>query len=179
MVALVAALLVAQAEIDLLPPVKAPNAREQEDLNRKLETRRKMLQLHQLGGFLTLASVGATVAVGQANYADKYGGGGDTGRFRELHKWMGFGTAVIFAATGALAVFAPVPIEKKIQLDTATIHKASMAVATAGMVAQIVLGIVTASKEGSTSQRDFALAHQIIGYTTLVATATGAVVLTF
>ena len=179
MVALAAALLLAQADVELLPPVKEPDAQAQQDLNRKLEQRRKMLQLHQLGGFLTLASVGATVAVGQANYADKYGGGGDTGRFHDLHKWMGFGTAVIFAATGALAVFAPVPIEKRLQLDTATIHKASMAVATAGMVAQILLGIVTASKEGSTSQRDFALAHQIIGYTTFVATATGAVALTF
>ena len=37
----------------------------------------------------------------------------------------------------------------------------------------------THHKEGQLSQRDFALAHQIIGYTTLVATYTGFLVLTF
>ena len=47
------------------------------------------------------------------------------------------------------------------------------------MATQIVLGIVTASKEGQASQRDFALAHQIVGYTTLAATLTGFTVLTF
>jgi hypothetical protein len=59
------------------------------------------------------------------------------------------------------------------------LHKIAMAVATAGMVAQVVLGPITGSKEGQLSQRDFALAHQIIGYTTLVATYTGFLVLTF
>ena len=54
-----------------------------------------------------------------------------------------------------------------------------MAVATAGMAAEIVLGIFAASKEGRLSQRDFALAHQIIGYTTLAATTSGFLVLAF
>ena len=61
----------------------------------------------------------------------------------------------------------------------ATIHKIAMTVAAAGMATQIVLGIVTASKEGQSSQRDFALAHQIVGYTTLAASLTGFSVLTF
>ena len=64
-------------------------------------------------------------------------------------------------------------------LDTATIHKIAMTVAAAGMAAQIVLGIITASKEGQSVQRDFALAHQIVGYTTLAASLTGFSVLTF
>jgi hypothetical protein len=54
-----------------------------------------------------------------------------------------------------------------------------MATATAAMATEIVLGIVTASREGRISQRDFALAHQIVGYTALVTTAAGFTVLTF
>ena len=123
-------------DFDLLPPEKAPDPQEQKALEQKLALRRKMLQLHQLGGFITLGTVSATVIVGQLDYADKYGGGGDTGKWHVLHRWMGFGTLAI-------------------------------------------LGPIIASKEGQISQRDWALAHQIVGYTTLAATATGAVVLTF
>ena len=65
------------------------------------------------------------------------------------------------------------------RLDTAMLHKIAMGVATAGMVTQIALGFVTASKEGTVAQRDYALAHQIIGFTTFAATATGFAVLTF
>jgi hypothetical protein len=138
-----------------------------------------MLRLHQLGGFLTLGALSLTVVFGQLDYQDKYGGRGDTGRFHELHRWTALTGAGIFAITGALAVFAPSPIEKKLQLDTATLHKIAMATATAAMATEIVLGIITTSREGRISQRDFALAHQIVGYTALVTTAAGFAVLTF
>ncbi len=172
----------AQEDFNLLPPEKKPDAAtvaKQAELERSLARRREMLQLHQLGGFLTLAGLTLTVAIGQANYSDKYGGGGDTGRFITLHRWTALGTTAVFTATGLLAVFAPVPIEKKVRLDTAMLHKIAMGVATAGMVSQVVLGFVTASKEGSIAQRDYALAHQIIGYTTLAAATAGFTVLTF
>ena len=42
-----------------------------------------------------------------------------------------------------------------------------------------MLGILTASKEGKISQRDLALTHQIIGYTTAVATAGGFIAITW
>jgi hypothetical protein len=58
-------------------------------------------------------------------------------------------------------------------------HRIAMGIATAGIATQIVLGFVTASKGGSVSQRDYALAHQIVGYTTFGATAVGFGVLTF
>jgi hypothetical protein len=166
-------------DFDLLPKEKVPDAAVQQELIHKLELRRKMLQLHQLGGFVTLGLMGTTVVLGQLNYSDKYGGGGDTERFMVWHRWFGISTAVVFAATGALAVFAPSPLEKPVRLDTATVHKIALAIASAGIVAQIILGPVIASKQGQLSQRDFALAHQIVGYTTLVATAAGAVAFTF
>lgn len=169
-------------DFDLLPKEAVPDpaalARQQE-VERKLAQRRTMLRFHQMAGFLTLASLTTTAVLGQLDYLDKYGGRGDVGTFHLWHRWVAFATTGIFAGTASLAVFAPVPIEKKARLDTATLHKIAMTVAASGMVAQIVLGIVSASKEGQSVQRDYALAHQIVGYTTLAAAFTGFTVLTF
>lgn len=169
-------------DFDLLPverPADPATRARQADVTRRLGVRRKMLELHQLGGFLTLAGLTLTVTFGQINYLDKYAGGGDSGRFYKAHQFTAIGTAVIFGATGLLALFAPSPTDKPLRLDTSTLHKLAMSIATAGMLAQIILGPFTASKEGTTAQRNYALAHQIIGYTTLVATAAGFTVLTF
>ena len=169
-------------DIDLLPKPSAPSAEEvarQRELERQLAKRQKMLLYHQIGGFLTLGSLAATAVLGQLDYNDKYGGGGDVGTYHSWHRWTAVASTIIFAGTAALAVFAPVPAEKPAGFDTATLHKIAMTVAAAGMATQIVLGIVTASKEGQYSQRDFALAHQIVGYTTLAASVAGFTVLTF
>ncbi|MFL5309911.1 MAG: hypothetical protein ACJ79H_05590 [Myxococcales bacterium] len=172
----------ADQDFDLLAPQKAPDeatrARDRE-LMQQLGRRRTMLQLHQLGGYATMATLTAAVVLGQINYLDKYGGGGDTGRWITPHAIAAFTAAGVFTATGLLAILAPSPLEKPGRVDTVTLHKIAMAVATAGMIAQVVLGPLTASKEGQLSQRDFALAHQIVGYTTLVATYAGFLVLTF
>ena len=167
-----------QDDFELLPPEQKPDADAQRT-QRLLERRTQLLRLHQLGGFLTLAGTTMSAITGQINYIDKYGGGGDTGRFMTLHKVTTFTTLGVFTATGLLALLAPTPVEKPTRLDTATLHKICMATATAGMVAQAVLGIVVASKEGALSQRDFALAHQITGYVTFAAVAAGFTVLTF
>jgi len=172
----------ASDDFDLLPqarPVDAAQRALELNLQHDLNVRRTMLQLHQIGGFATIASLGATVIVGQLNYSDKYGGGGDTGKYHSAHQILAYSSAGIFAATGLLALFAPSPFDKPLRLDTATLHKVSMGVATAGMVAEVVLGIITSRKEGQISQRDLALTHQIIGYTTLAATTTGFAILFF
>lgn len=169
-------------DFELLAPRKAPDeatrARD-EALMQQLGRRRTMLQLHQYGGYATMATLTVAVVLGQINYLDKYAGGGDTGRWMTPHAVAAFTAAGVFAATGVLAILAPSPLEKPLRVDTATLHKIAMAVATAGMVTQIVLGPIIGSKEGQVSQRDWALAHQIVGYTTLVATYTGFLVLTF
>src|SRR3954462_6570270 len=169
-------------DFNLLAPEKKPDAAAlaaQARIQGEARRRRTMLQLHQIGGFATLATMTATVVLGQLNYMDKYGGGGDFGTYKTAHSISAYTTAAVFTATGLLAFLAPNPFEKPLRVDTATMHKASMIVATAGMATQIILGIATAGKEGTLAQRDLALAHQIVGYTTLVATYTGFLVLTF
>ncbi|HUJ26855.1 MAG TPA: hypothetical protein VLW85_12605 [Myxococcales bacterium] len=163
-------------DFDLLPKEAKPDPAEQArrlELDHKLALRRTMLNYHQLAGFVTLGSLTATAVLGQLDYLDKYGGHGDTGRWHLWHRWVAFTSAGIFAGTASLAVFAPVPIPKQTQLDRTTLHKVAMTVASAGMLTQIVLGIVTASAEGSLAQRNYALAHQIVGYTTVAASFVG------
>ncbi len=172
----------AQEEIELLPPEKPPDAatlQRQKEINDQIKRRRFMLQAHQLAGFATLGSLAVAVTLGQLNYLDKYAGGGDSGRWITPHEVAAFTAAGIFAGTALLAVLAPNPTEKPLRLDTATLHKVGMTIAAVGYATQIVLGIVAARKEGKISQRDFALAHEIVGYGTLVATAGGFLVLTF
>ena len=114
-------------DFELLPPEKPPDAAavaRQAELSRTLSTRRQILRLHQLGGFATLATMTATVIVGQLNYMDKYGGGGDTGKYRLTHQVLAYSTSGVFAATGLLALFAPSPFDKPLRFDTATLHKA-------------------------------------------------------
>jgi len=169
-------------DFNLLAPEKKPDAaslQRQARIQSEITRRRTLLRLHQIGGFATLATMTATVVLGQLNYIDKYGGGGDVGTYRTPHRLVAYTAAGVFAATGILAVIAPNPFDKPLRLDTATLHKASMIVAAAGMATQIVVGILTAGKEGTVAQRDFAVAHQIVGYTTLAATAAGFLVLTF
>ena len=134
-------------DFNLLTPEKKPDAAAlaaQAQIQNEVRLRRTLLRLHQVGGFATLATMSATVVLGQLNYLDKYGGGGDFGTYRTPHRLVAYTAAGVFAATGLLSVVAPNPFEKPLRLDTATLHKASMIVATAGMATQIILGIATA-----------------------------------
>jgi hypothetical protein len=82
----------APEEVDLLPPEKAPDAAtlaQQREINDKIRRRRTMLELHQLGGFATLASLTVAVTLGQLDYLDKYAGGGDSGRWITPHAVAG------------------------------------------------------------------------------------------
>ncbi len=160
-------------DFDFLP--KAAQTPEEllkdQALEKALETRRTMLQLHQGFGIATMALLTATVVVGQLNYSDKFSGQ-NTGKFELPHDVLEMTATASFATTGLLALFAPVPVPKATN-GTMLIHKASMIVATAGYVAEILLGLVTVSLEGHTGQRDLATAHLICGYATEAAAVTG------
>ncbi len=159
-------------------PSAAELARRQ-SIERLAKIRRPMLTTHQALGFATLAALTATVVIGHLNYYDKYQSGDYSGRYSLAHEGLGISTSILFGATGLLAVFAPNPYPKPIRLDTALIHKISMILATAGMVTQVILGPVTASRVGRLDQGSLALAHVVTGYATWAFMATGTIVYFF
>src|SRR5204862_5264424 len=133
-------------DFELLPPEKPPDPdalARQAELSQALSRRRELLGLHQWAGFATLATMTATVVVGQLNYADKYGGGGDSGKYRTAHQVLAYGTTGFFAAAGVLAPLAPSPFERPLGPATAPLHRMSRIVARGGMVARVVLATVT------------------------------------
>jgi hypothetical protein len=133
-------------------------------LEQKVKMRRALLKWHQALGFVTLGVLAATDVIGTLNYADKYGGGDDTGKYYNAHLGLAISASAVFATTGILALSAPNPYPKPIKLDAALVHKVSMALAAACFAAQIIMGPVTAAREGKLDQRDLALAHLVVGY---------------
>ncbi len=155
----------------------APPKRAQVDEG-ALRLRRTMLTWHQGVGLGMFALQLATTVVGQLNYDDKFGGD-NTGKYVQPHAILAYSTLAAFAAAGTLALLAPKPFERKEGFDRVSLHKWSMLVATAGMVAQGVLGVWTQSREGYLNQQGIGTAHLVVGYVTLAAVATGVGALVF
>lgn len=147
-------------------------------LEAAVSRRRSLLQAHQAAGLATWALMGTTVVYGRLDYKDKFLGAG-TGKYTSTHKGLGYATASAFAFTGLLAALAPAPYPKRLRFDTATIHKTSMALATVGVVSQIVLGIGIRRGLGNLEQRQIANAHQAVGLGTFAAMSVGAITLVF
>jgi cytochrome b561 len=144
-----------------------------------MKRRRSMLDLHQKIGLGLVALQLATTVVGQLNYSDKYGSNpAVTGKYELPHTVLAYSTLAVFAVDGSIALFAPSNPVKKKAYDRMTIHKVGMAIATAGMVAQGVVGIRADQLEGRIDQASVAKTHLVIGYVTLaaVAVAVGALV---
>jgi hypothetical protein len=142
-------------------------AREKERLDRlekQVKLRRTLLKWHQGIGFVTLATLAATVIIGTLNYVDKYGGGDDTGAYYNAHLGLAVSASALFATGGTLALAAPNPYPKPIKFDAALVHKLSMAMAAACFVTQIILGPITMTREGYLDQRNLALSHLVIGW---------------
>jgi hypothetical protein len=165
-------------DFELLEPA-APAAAVDPALERAVARRRTMLSLHQGLGLGMAGGLVATTVVGQLNFQDRYRGGGDDGTWKSLHRGLAVGTGVLFGTVALMGVLAPEPYPKPLRFDTVLMHKVFMTLATAGMVAQVVLGIITASaaQEGQLSQVRFATAHQVVGYSTLGFTSAGVLTL--
>jgi hypothetical protein len=144
-----------------------------------MKRRASMLGIHQKLGLGLVALTLATTVVGQLNYNDKYGSNPPvTGRYQATHAVLAFSTLGVFAVDGTIALLAPGNPVKKDHYDRVTVHKAGMIVATAGMIAQGVVGMYAAQQEGRIDQAKIARTHLVIGYVTLaaVAVAVGALV---
>lgn len=164
------------------PAEEAEQKKRAEELDRKVKLRRKMLVAHQAIGFTTLGVMATTLVIGQLNYVARYGGfnnGQDYDRFQVPHLGLAISTSALFATLGILGVAAPNPYPKPIKLDSALVHKVTMALATAGMVTQMVMGPITTAFEGKLNQRDMALGHLVVGYATWGFMAAGIIAYTF
>lgn len=168
-------------DFELLEPLDTAAAAQVDPaLEKKIGRRRTMLKLHQGLGFALTAGLVATTVVGQLQFNDSFRGGGDDRDLLGLHRGLAIGTSAVFASVGLLGLLAPEPFEKEgFQWDTVTFHKIFMSVATAGMVAQVILGILSTNRYGRLSERDLATAHQVVGYTTLGAVSAGVLTLFF
>lgn len=161
---------------------QAQAAKQAAEIDRQVRIRRKMLLSHQVLGFSTLGVMAATLIIGQLNYVARYGDfhqGRDYDRFQLAHIGLASASSVMFTGLGILGVAAPNPYPKPIRADSALFHKVAMALATAGMVTQLVLGPITTAYEGSLKQRDLALGHVITGYATWGFMAAGIIAYTF
>jgi hypothetical protein len=167
-------------DFDLLAPAETTAAAKVDPaLERRINRRRTMLKLHQGLGFALVGSLAATTVVGQLQFNDSFRGGGDDRSLLGLHRGLAVGTSAIFATVGILGLLAPEPFEKDFQWDTVTFHKILMSIATVGMLAQVVLGIMSTNRYGQLAERDYAIAHQVVGYTTMGALSAGVLTLFF
>jgi hypothetical protein len=164
-----AKLVAGDLDFNLLDDANAPKVSAADlALEERGRLRRTVLTTHQIVGLSTLGLLAATVVVGQLNYMDRFSGSAsNTARFELAHSVLAFSALAGFAATGALGLFAPVPYPKERKFDTTVIHKLCMAGATLGMMSEMGLGLYTAGREGYGNQRSVAIAHQVIGFSTL------------
>lgn len=144
-----------------------------------LTRRRLMLSGHQAFGLALVAAMAGTMITGQLNYWDGHMGD-ETGRFELSHRVLSYSTFGLFAVTAGGALLAPVPDDRVSSgFDRVMLHRIGLFSAAAGMVAQAILGPVTASRQGFLDQEPLAVAHLAVGWTTLALMAVGVGALVF
>lgn len=139
-----------------------------------------MLTAHQIGGFLTLASMIATVYYGQKSLSDP-NSGQRSDPYRSSHQFFVTTTIVLYSATGALAIFSPPPFIRRNEFSTITVHKTLAWIHFIGMVVTPILGstILKRGPIGRYVDLNQAKFHQISGYITAGALAASMIVVTF
>jgi hypothetical protein len=147
-------------------------------ISEQAKTRRHRLGVHQFLGLTTWAFMAASCVIGQLNYNDLYAGGSGRGGYMMPHRLLVYSTTGLFTATGIYALLAPQPYKKPLKFDTGLVHRVAAIGATAGMVAQVVLGFITArtADAGNPSGlKQMAMVHDLVGWTTFgFMTAAGA-----
>jgi hypothetical protein len=141
---------------------------------REIRLRRTMLTAHEVGGFLTLASMIATVTFGQMTL----NGREDLG---ETHETLAGVTIGSYFLTAALSLMSPPPMVRRKEWNTISIHKGLALVHFTGMVLTPLLADGIAGEGGNQGRidRDKARVHQVSGYITTAAFATAMLVVTF
>jgi hypothetical protein len=145
---------------------------DEDTREKELSLRRTMLTLHQIGGFLTLGIMTATVITGQQIVNNPNSTDAVYSRKRLLAK----ATIYSYFTTAGLALLTPPPMIRRKQFSSLTLHKAFGVVHFTGMVIAPILGTMLTSGEDYDSVLRY---HQINGYVTLAALAGAMLVITF
>jgi hypothetical protein len=137
-----------------------------EERAKEFKARRTMLQLHQLGGYATLAALAATVVLGQLTYNGNESMAG-------VHGAVASTAIAMYFTTAGLALFTPPPAIRRGEWSTVSTHKLLATVHFSGMMLTPILGSMI---EGN---RNVRTVHLASGYITTAAFAGAMLAVTF
>lgn len=150
---------------------------------RAMERRQRMLRWHEGLSILTILTLGAQVAVGQAVMAAEEQRPITTSmaRMRDAHLGLGAATAGVYLTSAALAIAAP-PITRGPGYDAFTWHKGLTLLHGTGVVLVPLLGFAiedarSTSRPDADRIRRLQTAQQAVGYTALGSLIGAAVVI--
>ena len=103
-----------------------------QERDKELRVRHAMLQVHQVGGFVTMAGLIATVTLGQMAYNGYEVGG--------VHGAVAIATVASYFTTAGLSLLAPPPAIRRDEWSTVSTHKLLGAVHFTGMMITPILG---------------------------------------
>lgn len=133
----------------------------------QLNLRRKMLQVHQIGGFITLGGMLAQGIVGSQLYKGDY-------KVKELHENLGTAVNFSYGLTAVNSLFTPPAIfQRDKKLSSMRIHKWLAVVHLTGMIATNILGNKI---EDDVSLKPL---HRAAAYTTFASMAASMIVIKF
>ena len=137
--------------------------------NRKidLKIRRTMLQLHQIGGFVTIGGMLAQGIIGSKLYKGDY-------KVRELHENMGMAVNLSYGFTALNGLFAPPSaFSRDKKVTSIRLHKWLAVLHLSGMIATNILG---SQIEHNASLKPY---HRAAAYVSFASLATALVVIKF
>lgn len=137
--------------------------------NRKidLKIRRTMLQLHQIGGFVTIGGMLAQGIIGSKLYKGDY-------RVRELHENVGMAVNLTYGFTALNGLFAPPSaFSRDKKITSIRLHKWLAVLHLSGMIATNILG---SQIEDNVSLKPY---HRAAAYVSFASLATALVVIKF
>jgi hypothetical protein len=143
----------------------------------ELTVRRAMLTMHQIGGFLALASMIGTAWTGQRTLDDPR-----NRTLRSDHQKMILATVITYSLTASLSILSPPPLIRRDEGGTTAIHKTLAWFHVAGMILTPILGSMVSQRgvKGSLGINiDKAHFHQYAGYITTAIFAASMIVITF
>lgn len=135
--------------------------------NKDLKIRRTMLQLHQIGGFITIGGMLAQGFIGGQLYKGDY-------KVRELHENMGMAVNLSYGFTALNGLFAPPSaFSRDKKITSIRLHKWLAVLHLSGMIATNILGTQI---ENNISLKPY---HRAAAYVSFASLATALVVIKF